>query len=441
MLIIPLDKLEIAKNRQRREFEPQELANLAESIEKHGLMHPLVVRPKEGTDDAWVLVAGERRLRAIRDYLWPMGGLLKCGGDPIAEDSIAVVPLGDLDELSAEEAELEENVQRTDLSWQERAAASARLADLRRKQAEKEGREAPSVADISLEIRGSAEGINHENTRREIILAKHLGNPAVAAAKSLQDAWKTLKREEVTQRNIAIAETIGKTFTADSHELFNTEALGWLWKCPFAQFDVILTDPPYGIDADEFGDSGGIAAGAHQYEDSYEYWLKLMSTFAPVSFVVAKPMAHLYCFVDIDNFVRAKALFADCGWQVHRTPIIWHKPGGSRVPWPEHGPQRKYEMVLYAVKGKKPVTQIYPDVVSYNPDENLGHMAQKPVALYADLLKRSTTPGDVVCDPFCGTGPIFPAAHGLKCRAVGVERDPSAYGIALTRIQQLKETT
>ena len=46
--------------------------------------------------------------------------------------------------------------------------------------------------------------------------------------------------------------------------------------------------------------------------------------------------------------------------------------------------------------------------------------------------------GDVVLDLFCGTGPIFPAAHALKCRAVGVEKDSGAYGIALTRIKELK---
>jgi len=37
-------------------------------------------------------------------------------------------------------------------------------------------------------------------------------------------------------------------------------------------FDVILTDPPYGMGADEFGDSGGLTEGAHAYKDDEEYF-------------------------------------------------------------------------------------------------------------------------------------------------------------------------
>jgi site-specific DNA-methyltransferase (adenine-specific) len=77
-------------------------------------------------------------------------------------------------------------------------------------------------------------------------------------------------------------------------------------------------------------------------------------------------------------------------------------------------------------------------VLDYPSDENLGHAAQKPVALLEDLLRRSALPGNVVCDPFCGSGSIFPAAHALKCRAVGVELDPASYGISVQRIEGLK---
>jgi DNA modification methylase len=109
-----------------------------------------------------------------------------------------------------------------------------------------------------------------------------------------------------------------------------------------------------------------------------------------------------------------------------------------RAPWPEQGPQRKYELCLYAVKGKRPVTKLAGDVLTHGPDANLGHGAQKPVALFEDLLSRSVHPGDSVLDLFCGTGPLFPAAHALKCRATGIELDQASFGIAAKRIQELK---
>jgi DNA modification methylase len=78
------------------------------------------------------------------------------------------------------------------------------------------------------------------------------------------------------------------------------------------------------------------------------------------------------------------------------------------------------------------------DVLEYPSDVNLGHAAQKPVALFEDLLRRTCLPGNAVLDPFMGTGTIFTAAHPLKIRAVGVELDPAAYGIALARIEDLQ---
>ena len=109
-----------------------------------------------------------------------------------------------------------------------------------------------------------------------------------------------------------------------------------------------------------------------------------------------------------------------------------------RAPWPEHGPQRKYETILYAVKGKRPTLKLAPDVLDFPPDSNLGHAAQKPVALFEELLRRSVQPGNSVLDPFMGSGTIFAAAHVLKCRATGLELDQASYGIAVKRIEGLK---
>jgi DNA modification methylase len=190
--------------------------------------------------------------------------------------------------------------------------------------------------------------------------------------------------------------------------------------------------------ADEFGDSGGLAAGAHAYTDDWAHAEKCYVALATEGFRVAKPQAHLYAFCDIDRFQDLKALFFAAGWTVFRTPLLWYKRHGSRAPWPEQGPQRKYETLLYAIKGKRPTLKMLGDVLDYPADTNLGHAAQKPVALYRDLLTRTCLPGDTVLDPFCGTGPIFPAAQELRLRATGIERDLASYGIAVKRIQDLK---
>jgi DNA modification methylase len=115
---------------------------------------------------------------------------------------------------------------------------------------------------------------------------------------------------------------------------------------------------------------------------------------------VTKENAHLYAFCDIDLFLTIKSIFTNEGWRVFRTPLVWFKPTAFRAPWPEQGPQRKYEIIFYAVKGARKVNKLFGDVLTYPTDDNLGHQAQKPVALLTDLLSRSYRPGDKVLDPF-----------------------------------------
>ena len=430
---INADSIIVAPERQRKHFDATKLAELGGSIEANGLLQAIVLRLVDGK---YTLVAGERRLRAMKDLI-ALGQSFSYDGEPVPAGLVPHTLLSELDPLAAEEAELEENLQRENLTWQEKAAAVARLTNLRKAQALQAGLPVPSIAAISEEVRGSSEGVNQETTRREIIVAKHLNNPAIKAAKTVDEAFKILRKEETAAKNAELGIQVGRTFSAKLHTLFNEDSTHWLHEAASASYDVILTDPPYGMGADEFGDSGGRAEGAHGYKDDYETFMRCATALAFEGFRVAKTQAHMYCFCDPDRFSQLKALMVEAGWNVFRTPLIWYKRNGSRAPWPEQGPQRKYEFILYAVKGKKPVLKMAGDVLDFSPDTNLGHGAQKPVALFQELLSRSCLPGNAVLDPFCGTGPIFTAANELRCMATGVEIDPASYAIAMTRLDGL----
>lgn len=393
----------------------------------------------------WFLVAGERRLRAISD-IYALGDTITHDSLPVPTGEIPYVDLGELDELAREEAEFDENTKRENLSWQEEAAAVQRLAAARAKAGGVETLSPDIVREVARTAIPAAKdlptghlGVHQENTRRQIIVAAHLNDPEVKGAKDANEAFKILKRKEDAKRRVELAAEVGKTYTAETaHQVLNEDSLAWMAACPAEQFDVILTDPPYGINADEFGDSGGKAAGAHFYEDSYENWKKIAEALAKEGFRITKPQAHLYAFCDITRFEEFKSILEDEGWNCFRTPIIWHKPNGSRTPWVDFGPQRKYEIILYANKGRKPVTRIYPDLVSYPADENLGHQAQKPVGLFLDLLRRSVAPGDKVLDPFAGSCPALEAGQELKTKVTCIELDPAAYGIGVNRLKKLK---
>lgn len=449
---IKLSEVVIKENRQRQQFDPEALQELKNSIEDGQLLHPPVLRSEGGR---MVLVAGERRMKVISE-IFELGGKFTHNGEIFEDGWMPYVDLGELSHLEAEEAELDENLRRRDLTWQEHAAAVARLHQLRVQQKEMANdellqsmnpitavnAELPShtVADTAEELTGRRDGSYQDQVRKEIIVAKHLDNPAVAKAKSADEAFKILKRQEEQARNIELAKTVGASFNADKHTLLNINCLEFMANpANVGKFDVILTDPPYGMGAQDFGDGGGKFDGIeHHYDDSYESWQKLMQAWCPLTFAIAKPQAHAYIFCDIDRFHELKSMMEKAGWYVFRTPLINHKINSGRVPLPDQGPRRQYEILLYAIKGKKPVTHIYPDVISTSADENMSHGAQKPVSLYQNLLQRSVRPGDKVIDTFAGTGPIFPAAHTYQCEATGLEMNPEYYALSLKRLQEVK---
>jgi len=435
--LVPLEKISIGENRQRREFKPDSLHELGDSISRVGLMHAPVVRPDAA--GGWTLVAGERRLRAIKDMA-ELGVMFKFNGVPIPVGQVPVVSLGELSHSEAWEAELEENIRRTDLTWQERAKATAALIELRSLQARERDEPIPSVSTVAREIHDipADEQLGDRGTsvRNEAIVAKFLHDPDVAGASSAKEAFKILKKKEERKKNEHLAQTIGRTFNSNAHTLLNVDCLQWMREAPPSQFDLIVTDPPYGMNADKFNDSGvGVSAAGHFYDDSPEEWDRLITEFAVESFRLTKPDAHLYAFCDIDRFVAFRNLLGDAGWRVHRTPLIWHNPDGFRAPWPDQGPQRKYELILYAIKGGKKTNSLQSDVIECRKDSALGHPAQKPVALIENLLRRSGTPGDRVLDPFAGSGPTIEACHALKMSCTALELDAGAYGIAAKRLQ------
>ncbi len=434
MQIVPVPQIHISDVRQRRNFEPSKVEELAESIKQNGLLHPIVVRTDSNGNRT--LVAGERRLRAIQ-LLHLAGEPYSCNSKAIPFDHIPCTDLGELSGPDAEEAELAENVVRVDLSWQERTEAVARLSRLK----ELQGVDKRSIASEIYPDFSTAGA--HEAVRQAVNLQRHMAaDKEVAGAKTQKEALKIVKRKEEARMNVVLAGEVGQESLNERYSVYHADAVEWLSAYEGPEFDCILIDPPYGMGADEFGDGAGKYTGIqHDYKDSPEHVFKLMAAAMPALYRVAKPASHIYIWCDIDMFADLRTLAMLSGWWVHRTPLINVKREGGRVPWPEHGPRRCYELVLYAVKGKRPVTAIYRDVFesSFGDEDSQGHGAAKPVESYIELLKRSTRPGDRVLDCFGGTGTLLPAAAALRLRATVVEKEAAYYGMCLKRLEALKE--
>jgi len=101
---IAINRIFISKDNPRREFDKEALKELAESIRTHGLLQPIIVRPKDGN---YELIIGERRLRACK-----MLGLTEIDAK-----------IDTIDDSTSLELRLIENTQRTDLTDAEKGDA------------------------------------------------------------------------------------------------------------------------------------------------------------------------------------------------------------------------------------------------------------------------------------------------------------------------------
>ena len=430
MQLIPFSQLSIPEYRMRREFDPAALKDLSDSILSKGLMHPLVVVAEPAGN--FRLIAGERRSRAIR-ALADLEVTFSCNNQEIRPGLFPVILLGDLPPLALLEAEYEENVVRSDLTWQEQALATAALAELRKLQAVENGTPF-TLQGVATEITGKpAEGAAVTKVSNAVIVSRHLADPDVAGAKSQKEALKIIEKKAATAHREVLAQSFDLKKTP--HTALLGSSLELAASLPSDKFSVILTDPPYGVGADNFG---SMATTSHEYKDDLEYALNCYRMVAQEGFRVTKAQAHAYVFLDIRYFPNFSLEFSMAGWVVWPTPIIWAKNNGM-LPRPEHGPRRTYECLLYAIKGGKRVNKVLPDVLTYPTEGDKFHGAQKPVPLYTDLLSRSCVPGDEVVDFFSGSGTIFAAANELKLVATGLELNKEYYEVGVTRIMENSE--
>jgi len=136
---VPTSRIAPNPFQPRREFSPEQLSELEESIRKNGLLQPLVVRPRTATtpDGAeWELIAGERRWRAVRRLGWAQ----------------VPVVVRDIDDRAMLVLAIVENVQRAGLSALEEAAGYKQLIDefgyTQAEVADSVGRERSTVANL-----------------------------------------------------------------------------------------------------------------------------------------------------------------------------------------------------------------------------------------------------------------------------------------------------
>lgn len=420
---------------RQRTLDAASVGKLKDSILRGGkglLQAPVVARDDRGL----FLVAGAHRLTAIRE-LHEEGHPIFFDGNPIPPGQLPVIHLHEMAIADLMEAELEENIIRTELPWQDRARALAAIHALR-----VEANPEQTVTDTARELIEKGAPLADRQMRKEmrnsVLLAENLHRPSVAKARNATEAMGILLKEETAriesellQRRRKAASSVASLCTVRHGDMQKL-----LPEIDPGTFDLIIADLPYGIKADGFRDR---TVEHHNYEDSPEIAKQLLTFVISEGFRVTKPRANLLLFGDVDLFPLFKTACGGMGWKAFRTPIIWRKSESEGLaPWGREGFRRTYEMIFFATKGNKGLFQSPVDILeAKRVARNLRRYGpEKPVDLLEQLIEAASMPGDYVLDPCCGAGSTLIACRHLKRRGLGIELDEAAYHMAVVAAER-----
>lgn len=425
--MVPLKDIRILPERGRKSFE--KLQELAASIkETGGLINPLYVVDDDKSPGKYILTAGERRYRAI------IMGNATIG---LGMEMVPVSYREGLSEIDQKIIELEENIGRQDLDWQEESFLRMQVHELRCKKnpnwTQQQTAEVLSVSPalVSKQIKMAKELQAHPELRAEI---KNL---------DMNSAIKVVENRKKVQKMERLKESGQLTLSQD---LKLGSCVDLIKTLPDNSVDLLLTDPPYGLEALEDlrkGDGSvmqGHAMMSKTHNMSIDEVLATLKTLAPELRRVMKAGAHFYVFAAYEyagDFIKALSPLE------FQPPILHWDRGRNTSPGYGYNYLNKFECIIYGhnpPRGRRLQKNMYNvfEIPTVSNNERL-YPTEKPVTLLKTFIQQSTNLGDMVLDPFAGSASTLKAAKSLGRQSIGFEIDKDAFARAQLVLGEIKE--
>lgn len=173
--------------------------------------------------------------------------------------------------------------------------------------------------------------------------------------------------------------------------------------------DAVVTDPPYGIARVWSGGSGSGWGKAREEATTRNEWDEAAPDASLLRLL--RGMAKVSVFWGGNYF----DLPPSRGWFVWTKPERGFSLAEAELAW------TSIDTVIRVFDGPR-------------SDKDRTHPTQKPISLMLWCIEQATKPGDVVLDPFCGSGTTGVACLRLGRRFIGIEREPKYAAIARERL-------
>ncbi|MEI9899205.1 MAG: DNA methyltransferase [Hyphomicrobium sp.] len=207
---------------------------------------------------------------------------------------------------------------------------------------------------------------------------------------------------------------------APRNVVFNADCIDVMRSFDTEMVDFILTDPPY---VTNFRDRQGRSV----VNDDNGRWLR--PAFNQMHRVLKDGgfCVSFYGWNKVDLFIDA--------WRAAGFRVVGHLVFRKRYASSARFLRYEHEQAYLLAKGNPKLPECpIPDVLDFPYTGNRLHPTQKPVEALRRLIEAFTRPGDLVLDPFCGSGSTLAAAQQLRRNWIGIELDNTHYHTANKRL-------
>lgn len=394
-----------------------DIEELKTSIKEGGVIQPIALEELNGE---YHLLAGERRLRAVQ---------------ALSLEEIPAKIFIDLTPFHRKRIELEENILRKDMQWQEEVTLKNTLQRLYTEEyGEKiKGNLVTPSTGHSMRDTAARIGCSPSSLSKDLIIARAIEVlPQLRDCESKSEALKMLNKmagnlftKDRAQEVLSSRES--KPDSAIRQELDNVFIIADFLESsrdiPDSSIDIIELDPPYSINLKEQRKAD--ASVTLEYieipaEDYIEFMTKVFNT----CYRVLKHTGWIICWFGPDPwFDTILRLMREAGFKVCGIPGAWIKPAGQTNN-PMVRLANSYELFFYGYKGVAELTKKgQSNTFSFgkvSPTKKI-HPDERPIELIEEILSTFGKPGDSVLVPFLGSGNTIKAAYNNLMKAFGYE--------------------
>jgi len=210
--------------------------------------------------------------------------------------------------------------------------------------------------------------------------------------------------------------------------------------------DLILTDPPYNISRESNFKKNSSNKKFNNISIDFGHWDQSeidLETFFIESFRVLKPGGTLIIFYDIWKATKMKLFAEKAGFKQSRV-CQWVKKNPVPINSKKNYLSNAIEFFFCFVKKKKATfNSEYDRGIYHYPlchgKERTSHPTQKPLGLIEELIKKHSNVGDIILDPFSGSGTTAVASHNNERNFIVIEENIDFIDMTNERLKHLQK--